>query len=785
VNPPIPPHRSIGRRVAVSVAIIAILVGIILWRVFHAPVVAQTAVTSPAAPTYVGAEHCSQCHAKEGELWRRSHHALAMQKAAEDTVLGDFRNARFSKDGVTSVFSAKDGKYDVRTDGPKGELQDFDLAYTFGVSPLQQYLVPFPNGRLQSLALAWDSRAKQDGGQRWYHLYPNEKVMHDDPLHWTGRNQTWNYMCADCHSTNLRKNYNLAADGYATTWFEMNVSCESCHGPGSNHVAWADGKRGPRSESDANGLVVHLKRASGSWALEGSSSKTLHWKGPTRTETELETCAPCHSRRHPITSNYQPGQPFNDSYVPSLLDSGVYYPDGQILEEDYEYGSFLQSKMHRLGVTCSDCHNPHDLTLPSANLTAVCGGCHVPENFNTPEHHHHKAESSGALCVNCHMPSKTYMVVDARRDHSFRVPRPDFSVAYGTPNACTQCHKDRSPTWASAAVAKWYGPNRRQEAQFVGALDAGRRGLAGAERMLATLATDVSQPGIARATGLSVLSEYLTPSSLAAVRAGLVDGDPLVRRAAVQTTASVPPEQRVSLAAPLLTDPVRSVRIEAARVLAGSAQLATESPTKDALDRAIAELVDSELASAERPENHMNLASLYAQMNRTGDAERELQTALRLDPSFVPAIVNLADLYRAEKREAEGQQLLLRAIAIAPNAAEPLHALGLLKVREKKYPEALTLLSKAAALQPDNTRYSYVYAVALQSIGKTGQAIRVLKGVHERHPADREILLGVISFERENGNLASAIKYAQELKSLVPLDPSANKLLADLLTEKR
>jgi Flp pilus assembly protein TadD len=777
---------SVFGRIAVAVAMIAILTCIVLWRVFHEREVIQGRTTLPSPATYVGAERCALCHAEETALWRNSHHALAMQKMNEATVLGDFRNARFSSNGAASVFSTKDGKYSVRTEGADGTLRNFELAYTFGVSPLQQYLVPFPNGRMQSLAPAWDSRAKQQGGQRWFHLYQNRKMAPDDPLHWTGRNQNWNYMCAECHSTDLRKNYNLAADSYDTTWSEINVSCESCHGPGSNHVTWAGVKRGSKAESGGNGLVVNLRRATGSWALEDSNPNTLHWKGQTRTGTELETCAPCHSRRHPITNNHHPGQPFADSYVPSLLDSGVYYADGQILEEDYEYGSFLQSKMHRLGVTCSDCHNPHDLKLASANLNVVCEGCHLPEKFNTAEHHHHKAESSGALCVNCHMPSKTYMVVDARRDHSFRVPRPDFSIAYGTPNACTQCHKDHSPEWASAAVAKWYGPNRRQEAQFVGAIDAGRRGLTGAERALTALATDVSQPAIARATGLSLLSEYLTPASVPALRTGAADNDPLVRMAAVQAMASLPLDQRLALAVPLLADPTRSVRIEAARLLAGtSPQLTTEGPTKNALARTIAELVESELASAERPENHVNLASLYAQMNRTSDAESELRTALRLDPNFVPAMINLADLYRAEKREEEGQQLLLKAIAASPNAAEPVHALGLLKVRQKEYADALTLLSKAASLQPDNTRYSYVYAVALQSDGKASQAVRVLEDVHKRRPADREILLGLISFERENGNLTSAIKYAQELTSLVPSDPMAKRLLAHLLTQNR
>ena len=276
-------------------------------------------------------------------------------------------------------------------------------------------------------------------------------------------------MCADCHSTNLRKNYDLAKDSYDTKWSEIDVSCESCHGPGSNHVAWAQThKKGSYKPGDgSNGLVVDLKPASGSWASLEPDTGTMHWKGQPRSHNEINTCAPCHSRRHPITSDYQPGQPFLDGYVPSLLEEGVYYPDGQILEEDYEWGSFIQSKMYHEGVTCSDCHDPHTAKLPQVSLNAVCGKCHSQQKFGSEQHTHHKAESAGALCVNCHMTTKTYMVVDARRDHSFRVPRPDFSVAYGTPNACNQCHKDKTKQWAVETVVKWYGPNRRQEAHFV------------------------------------------------------------------------------------------------------------------------------------------------------------------------------------------------------------------------------------------------------------------------------------------------------------------------------
>ncbi len=710
-----------------------------------------------------------------------------MQVASDSTVLGNFSDAHFTKDGVTSRFFKKDDRFHVNGEGPDGKAQDFDLPYTFGVSPLQQYLVPFPNGRLQAFTVAWDSRGKEQGGQRWFDLYPDQKLTPSDPLHWTGRNLTWNYMCADCHSTNLRKNYDLAKDSYATTWSEIDVSCESCHGPGSDHVAWAQTrKKDPYNANEAaNGLVVNLKPAGGSWSVSEPDTGTMHWKGQPRSHDEINTCAPCHSRRHAITNDSQPGQPYLDGYVPSLLEEGVYYADGQILEEDYEWGSFIQSKMYHEGVTCSDCHDPHSAKLPAVNLNSACGKCHSLAKFGTEQHHHHKTDSAGALCVNCHMPTHTYMVVDVRRDHSFRVPRPDFSIAYGTPNACNQCHKDKSNSWAAEAVAKWYGPNRRQEPHFVEALDAGRRGLPNAEKSLTALITDAAKPGIARATALNLLAEYLTPSSMPAVQAALADNDALVRREAVRALDPLPPQERLRLAAPLLTDPTRSVRIEAARLLAGTSPGLLQESQKTALDRAVSELIASELAAAERPESHVNLALLYAQMGRTAEAESELQTALRLDPRYVPAMVNLADLYRAQNRDDEGQRWLARAIAVAPNAAEPIHALGLLKVRQKQYHEALSLLAQAAMLDPSKVRYSYVYAVALNSAGLPDQAIAVLQQAHQLRPADRQVLEGLIAFERDKGNLPSAIAYAQQLVQLTPDDPNAKSLLANLQAQAR
>jgi tetratricopeptide (TPR) repeat protein len=779
------PRRPTLLRIILAALVVACLLGVLLWRWSARTSAGQAAPTQNA--TYVGAERCASCHEEETKLWRTSHHAQAMQVASDSTVLGNFNDAHFTKEGVTSTFFKKDAKFHVNTEGSDGKPQDFDLPYTFGVAPLQQYLVPFPNGRMQAFVVAWDSRQKEQGGQRWFDLYPDQRLKPSDPLHWTGRNQTWNYMCADCHSTNLGKNYDLAKDSYATTWSEIDVSCESCHGPASNHVAWAQThKKGSyKSSTGAMGLVVDLQPSEGSWSASDPDTGTMHWKGQARSHNQINTCAPCHSRRHAITSDAQPGQPYLDNYVPSLLEEGVYYADGQILEEDYEWGSFLQSKMYRNGVTCSDCHNPHSAKLPTVSLDSVCGKCHSLAKFGAQQHHHHKAGSAGALCVSCHMPTHTYMVVDVRRDHSFRVPRPDFSVAYGTPNACNQCHKDKPNAWAAETVVKWYGPNRRQEAHFVEALDAGRRGSPSAEKSLTALIGDAAQPGIARATALNLLPEYLTPTSAPAVQNALNDGDALVRREAVRALEPLPPQDRVRVAAPLLSDPIRSVRIEAARLLAGTPPDFLQEAQKTALNRGVAELIASEMAAADRPENHVNLALLYAQMGRTNDAESELQTALRLDPKWVPAMVNLADLYRAQNRDEEGEKWLEKAIAVAPDAAEPVHALGLLKVRQKQYQEALTLLARAATLQPSNVNYSYVYAVALNSTGQPDRAITILQQAHQRRPADRQVLEGLIAFERDKGNLPAAIDYAKQLVQLTPNDPNAKAMLAQLQAQGR
>jgi Flp pilus assembly protein TadD len=735
--------------------------------------------------THVGVEVCAGCHQTQAERWKTSHHAQAMEKATPATVLGDFSGVSSENFGVVSTFSRVGDKFMVRTDGPDGALHDYEITHTFGVDPLQQYLIGFPNGRYQVLGLAWDTRPKDKGGQRWFHLYPDEKLQPGSLLHWTGRDQNWNYQCADCHTTDLKKNFNLSANTFTTTWASLGVTCEACHGPGSRHVAWA--KTGSSAAPSGNsglpekaimGLEAWLKATDrGKWEMNPATGTAR------RTEplasTELNACASCHSRRHLLAKGLAPDAPFLDTALPSLLVPGQYHADGQIDGEVFEYGSFIQSAMHKAGVVCSNCHEPHAAKL-RAEGNALCSQCHLPEKFDVPAHHKHSSGNTGSQCVNCHMPTKNYMVVHDRRDHSIRVPRPDLSVSIGTPNACTQCHTDRSPEWAAKAVANWF-PNGRQTTPHYGtAIHAGRTGAIDAERQLDRLIVDKNQPSIARATALQLLGRYLSPASATAIKTAIADPDPMVRMAAAQALPPAPARALTEAILPLLSDPVRAVRVEAARVIAGIDPQTMTPEQRGAFAGAYQELINAEMIDSDRPESHLNLGLIKTRRQQLSEAETEYRTALRLDPKFVPAMVNLADLHRQRGQDKEGAELLRAAIAIEPTNAAIKHSLGLLLVRQRNYSEALPLLREAASLDPDNARYAYVYAVALNSSGATAEARELLARTYKAHPTDRNVLMGLIAFERDSGDVATALAHAQELAVLEPQNSQIRALIGDL-----
>jgi predicted CXXCH cytochrome family protein len=756
----------------------------VLWIGENRAQAAEAAYTTtkPAAAAtaaqYTGGNACAGCHAKEFDAWKDSQHDLSMQHASEKSVLGDFNNAKFRYADITSTFFKRDGKFYVDTDGPDGKLHDYEIKYTFGVYPLQQYLIEFPDGRIQALSISWDAHTREQGGQRWFHLYPGESIKAGDRLHWTGIDQNWNYQCADCHSTDLRKNFDAATDTFKTTWSDIDVACESCHGPGAQHVAWAN-KEGDWRHITGKGLAIALdERRNVTWNLTGGDAKPER-STPRATSREIETCARCHSRRGQLTDDYVFGRPLADTYRPSLLEEGLYWPDGQQRGEVYKYASFLQSAMYAKGVTCSDCHEPHTQKLRAPG-NALCAQCHRSAKYDSNNHTHHAEDSAGAQCVSCHMPTTDYMVVDPRHDHSMRIPRPDRSVTMGVPNACNQCHKDRNSRWAATQVRKWYPQPLPGYQKFAEALYAATRVTAPARKLLMAVIEDTGQPAIGRASAAALLANYSGSQTTKVLLDALNDSDPMVRAAAVDALGGAAPEVRAQSLPRLLADPLRLVRISAARALNDVPGELIPADQRAALAKALDEYIATQRFNADRPEAHTNLGTLYAERGQYDQARAEFQQALAIDPAFVPASVNLADLYRSRGDERSVDTTLRYALKRNPGNASLHHSLGLSLVRQKRMRDAIAELKQSARLAPDQPRYAYVYGVALHSTGKQDQGIRVLADAHKRFTGDTDILQALAMMEHERGRRDAALTYARKLAELLPEDPEAKIMLQRL-----
>lgn len=727
--------------------------------------------STPAA--MVGSQACAGCHAAETRSWRRSQHAVAMQHARDDTVLGDFGGVEVDYFGTRSRFFRKDGKFLVTTDGPDGAMETFEVKYTFGVAPLQQYLVAFPDGRLQALSFAWDSRPKVQGGQRWFHLYPDEPIRHDDSLHWTKLGQNWNFMCAECHSTDVRKNYDAASDTFHTTFSEISVGCEACHGPASGHVAWAEGGASPGLAGKGFAAMAP-RRPPADWTIDPATGSPA--RGTSRPAgDEVETCARCHGRRGIMSENWQPGHPITDTHMPALLSSGLFEADGQMQDEVFNDQSFKQSLMYAKGVVCSDCHDPHSAQLKAPGAE-VCGQCHAPDRFSSMAHTGHAPGSGAPDCIGCHMPARTYMGVDRRHDHSFRVPRPDLSDAFGTPNACTDCHADKPARWAAEAVERWHGLVRKGYQSWTEAFHRARAGEPAARALLLKLAADPETPGIARATALSEAQRFPSNATSEATARALSDADPMVRAVALRALAGAPLNRRWELAAPLLDDPSLAVRTEAALLLADQPPAGLAEADRMRLAAAMAAYEAAQRLNADRPDARANLARFLASRGDPAAAEAELRAGLRLYPGATTLSVNLSDLYRALGREADAEAALRDAIARAPEAGAAHHALGLSLVRQKRYADALAELRRAMELAPEEPRFAYVYAVALQSTGEGDRAGAVVADALRRHPHDGALLTLGLKDALRQSDAEAAADLADRLSGMQPDDAGLARL---------
>ncbi|MFC2080028.1 tetratricopeptide repeat protein [Bacteroidota bacterium] len=726
---------------------------------------------------YMGRASCAECHKMEHDLFQHSDHDLAMDVTSSESVLGDFNDATFTHFGVTSKFYTKDGDYFVYTEGPGGEMQEYKISYTFGVVPLQQYLIEFPGGAYQCLPIAWDTRPEDKGGQKWYHLYGDEHIPPDDILFWTRTTQNWNYMCSECHSTNTRKSFDYKSKTYNTTWNEIDVSCESCHGPGSIHVDWAE-KVEEGSSPDIYpdlGLVVRLNDTDNATWVFDPDSTTARRSVPRKTDELVQMCARCHSRRSVITEDYYHGGSLLETHWPSLLDEGLYFADGQIQDEVYVYGSFLQSKMYQAGVVCKDCHEPHSGKVYVLG-NGLCYRCHMASEYGGRSHHFHDPAKEGASCMECHMHERTYMVVDPRRDHSIRIPRPDLSDKLGTPNACNQCHDDKSNQWAADYLEKWYGKDLLNTEHYGEVFWAGRQSYPEALPKLIKLATDNTLAPMVRATAISLMGNYADQSVEQTLNKTIIDNDPLIRYASLSVMQYIRNQSSANLIINSLTDSVKLVRIIAASALSGFDLNNIPESKKKLYTESLNEYLVSLNINADHPGTHVNFGNLHLNQGDLAKAEASYKEAIAIEPGLVTAYINLADLYRRQNRDTEGEKILQSALKKYPDLAAINYSLGLLYIRKGDQAGAMVYLEKAANLAPEIAQYSYVYAIGLNS-SEPEKALTFLETVLETHPYNRDILYTLTTINIEQQNLAKAKEYAKQLVENYPADQNYQQVL--------
>jgi tetratricopeptide (TPR) repeat protein len=723
-----------------------------------------------SGPFFTGRASCVECHKKEDDLWKGSHHDLAMDTATAGTVLGNFDNFEFRHKGRIHRMYKKDGKFFVNTNGPGGTFADFQVAYTFGYTPLQQYLVPFEDGKLQCLPIAWDTEKK-----RWFHLgetvYDGQNITPDNWLYWTNQAQNWNGMCADCHSTNLKKNYDPSTGVFRTTWSEIDVSCEACHGPASEHIEWAKLPEGSRPQDVNTGLVIRTRDL---------DNKEL-----------LNVCARCHSRRYVMGDYDNNNEDLLNYMIPQLIARSVYFADGQILDEDYEYGSFTQSKMFEKAIKCSDCHDSHSVkTLKDDN--ELCMKCHRPDLYNTPSHHFHKMpdpkverlinrgkpeykQGTGAQCVNCHMVGRFYMGNDYRRDHSFRNPRPDLTLSIGTPNACNDCHKDKSVTWSQGYIEKWYGSKKRPH--YGETFTAANNRDPGAVPGLILYSQNELFPLMIRATAVSLLANYDDSLSRKAIEKALTDPASLVRHSAINALRSDDVQSSEKLLLPLLNDPVRGIRTEAAIKLSEVPVDQLSAAAHKARESALKEYETVNLYTSDFPGGRYNLGILYANSGELEKAAEYYRASLKIDGLFYMAKVNLATVYNLQKKNGDAEKLLKEVLRENPEIKQVNYSLALLLAEMGKIDESRKFFLKAVELLPDQPRILYNLGLFENSQGNMAKAEEYLLKALQTDSDNYDFLYAVCTFYLGQKNNIKAVEYARRMVKEFPQNPVGNQLL--------
>jgi len=716
------------------------------------PATTQSSMATDAEvyATYAGSASCQTCHAKEYDAWATSHHGLAERNIDPKIDTPAFDPPRHFKHGTQATdVRLTAGKFEIVTPGLNGQTV-FQADRVIGVDPLRQFLTPTTGGRWQTFEASYDPHKNE-----WFNVYGNEDRKPGEWGHWTGRGMNWNSMCAACHNTRVRKNYDEATDAYHTAMAQPTVSCESCHGPLKAHVEWQN-------------------RAHGSVKETATSPRRFS------KDQMLATCGSCHARRGELTGDFAPGDAFGDHYSLTIPDlSDLFYPDGQVKEEDYELTAFTGSKMHAAGVRCVDCHEPHSSkTLLPGN--ALCMRCHNGSFQGSPlivpeQHSFHKADSAGNQCVNCHMPQTTYMQRHGRHDHGFTIPDPLLTRDYKVPNACNRCHTDKDADWSLAATEKWYGDKMRRPTRDRATWVAkAREGKPEAKASILSMLIGEKQ-GFWRAVMTGLLSQWLGGADVkAALIAAKSDTDPLVRENAARSLEPLAhagdQDARNALRA-LVTDPVRAVRIRALWGLRDAVN--PDSPGGH-------EFLAYLKLGADQPGGAMQQGFYAIAKQDVDTAVKYFQKAVSWDANSAPIHDALAVGLGMQGKYAESIDHLRRAVRLEPRVAEYWYKLALAYGEVKEPDRTIQCLQQVLKIEPHYPRAGYNLGLAYAATNHLSEAVAALRDAEIAEPSNAEIPYARATIHLRLNQPAEAEQAARRALQIDPNYAEAGALLRSL-----
>lgn len=724
--------------------------------------VPSTATVSPPTHISFASTDCRSCHEDIFKSWSDSHHALAHRPVDPHADADAFSPAQqVSLHGVDYRLELKEGKPSfTEKRGTPISSDNYTAEFVLGHTPLRQYVVPAGGGRYQAADLTFDPAKKE-----WFNVFGDERRQPGEWGHWRGRGMNWNSMCAHCHLTDYKKNYNPTTDTYASTWREHGVGCAQCHNLPSDHAT----KPKPAA-------LIPATRPSAAENAAGGSATIASLLTPGRQRAQ-ETCAPCHARNELLTGTLVPGVPYSDHYRLTLpVDAAVFYPDGQMRDEDFNYTSLVTSRMGgKAGVTCLDCHDPHSgKPRLAVENNAICLQCHGPSpRYNAPvidpvTHSHHGAGSAGNRCVSCHMPTTAYMQRDPRHDHGFTKPDPLLTRELGIPNACNRCHADKPGDWAIAHTDTWYGAKmnsrQRDRARVVAAAQAGAPDAA--PRLLTLIASEDIPAW--RATLVQLTRPYASdPRVLAAAREAIKDPETMVRSAGAQVLAGFPSE--VAALRPLLNDTTRLVRLDAAWPL--SPELPENSSARRELDAYLA-------VSADQPAGRMRIGQDLFNRGRAADAEAPLRKAIEWDPNSAGIHDALGLVLNELGRPGEAAGSLWRAAQLTPTDAGAAFNAALAFAGGRKLPDAEFALREALRRDPRHDRAWYNLGLLLAQTSRAVEGISAIESAERFAPnvADYPYARATLLWQR--GDRAAAVAAAQRALAIDPSHTLARQLLA-------